>query len=495
MRLLPLVRRALSVAALLLLPGCFHLISSRGGGKADFEPPRRLEPLDIALPEGYRIEVVATGLTFPTAVTFDEQGTPYVTESGYSYGEVFTEPRLLRVESDGRLTEVARGGHPPWTGVTFHQGAFYVAEGGEKGGGRISRVTPDGQVTPLVSELPSLGDHHTNGPAFGPDGALYYAVGTATNAGVVGPDNAKMGWLKRAERFHDIPCRDVVLSGVNFTSENPLTEDPTDKASTGAFVPFGTATTPGQVIRGALPCSGAIFRLPRGASTPELVAWGFRNPYGLTFSPDGKLYVAENGFDERGSRPLYGAADHLWEVKEGQWYGWPDFSGDRPTNQPWFRQSEKSQDTPSEFLLQQHPNPPPRPVAYFGVHSSSNRFDFSRSEDFGYVGQAFVAQFGDQSPDTGKVFAPVGFKVVRVDVATGVIHNFVANKDKGSGGPASKLDTGGLERPIDARFDPSGRALYIVDFGVMLLKGKQYLPFQQTGVLWRVTRTPQEARP
>jgi hypothetical protein len=53
--------------------------------------------------------------------------------------------------------------------------------------GRILRVTPDGQLTPLVSSLPSLGDHHTNGPAIGPDGSLYFSVGTATNSGVVGP--------------------------------------------------------------------------------------------------------------------------------------------------------------------------------------------------------------------------------------------------------------------------------------------------------------------
>ncbi len=494
MRLSPLARPALLASALLLLPGCFSLISSsRGGGKAEFQPPRKLQPADIAMPEGYRIEVVATGLTFPTAVAFDAQGTPYVTESGYSYGEVFSEPRLLRVEKDGRLTEVAKGEHPPWTGITFHDGAFYVAEGGEKGGGRIVRVGMDGAVRPLVSNIPTLGDHHTNGPAVGPDGSLYYGVGTATNAGVVGPDNAEMGWLRRHPEFHDIPCKDVTLSGINITSDNPLTEDPSDKATTGAYVPFGTQTQPGQVIRGATPCSGAIFRLPPGAQEPELVAWGFRNPYGLAFSPDGKLYVTNNGFDERGSRPLYGSADHLWEVKPGTWYGWPDFSGDRPTCEPWFRQSEKSRDTPAQFLLQQHPNPPPKPAAYFGVHSSSNRFDFSRSEAFGYVGQAFVAQFGDQSPETGKVFAPVGFKVVRVDVGTGVIENFVANKDKGSGGPASKLGTGGLERPIDARFTPSGDALYIVDFGVMTVSKEGFHPYPQTGVLWRMTRTQKEA--
>ena len=73
---------------------------------------------------------------------------------------------------------------------------------------------------------------------------------------------------------------------------------------------------------------------------------------------------------------------------------------------------------------------------------------------------------GIRSPTTGKALAPVGFKVVRVDVQTGVIHEFAANKGKKTG-PASATGNGGLERPVAARFDPSGKALYVVDFGIL----------------------------
>jgi glucose/arabinose dehydrogenase len=485
-----LVRPAL--CALLLSTGCFRLTAS-DKTREEFKPPRRIDPATIAVPAGYRIEAIATGLTYPTGVAFDEKGIPYVIESGYSYGEVFTESRLLRINADGSSTVVARGEHPPWTGIAFHQGAFYVAEGGEKGGGRIVRITPDGHLTPLVSHLPSLGDHHTNGPAIGPDGALYFGVGTATNAGVVGPDNAEMGWLHREPRFHDIPCQDITLRGLNFTSPNPLTPEPDDQVTTGAFVPFGTATTPDQVIRGQVPCSGAIFRLAPGSASPELVAWGFRNPYGLGFSPDGRLYVTENGQDVRGSRPVFGAADYLWAVEPGRWYGFPDFSGGRPVHQEWFKPPD--QDQPPQFLLAEHPGPPPRPVAMFGVHSSSNGFDFSRGGAFGYEGHAFVAQFGDQSPDTGKVMSPVGYKVVRVDVSNGVIQDFAANEDKGSGGPATHLGQGGLERPIAARFNPDNDALYVVDFGVMTVDDKGFHPYEKTGVLWRIIPAPKKETP
>jgi hypothetical protein len=60
------------------------------------------------LPKDYRIQPAATELTFPTGVTFDNENRVYVVESGYAYGEVWTRPRLLRVEANG-VTEIAAG--------------------------------------------------------------------------------------------------------------------------------------------------------------------------------------------------------------------------------------------------------------------------------------------------------------------------------------------------------------------------------------------------
>jgi glucose/arabinose dehydrogenase len=177
---------------------------------------------DIALPPGYKIEAIASGLTFPSAVAFDDSGHVYAIEAGYSYGEVWTDPQLLRIDSDGKTKVVAKGTrNGPWTGITWHNGAFYVAEGGEAEGGRILRIGKDGTITPLLSNLPSVGDHHTNGPVV-KDGYIYFGQGTATNSGVVGEDNADFGWLKRKRDFHDIPCRDITLLGQNYTSENIL---------------------------------------------------------------------------------------------------------------------------------------------------------------------------------------------------------------------------------------------------------------------------------
>lgn len=472
------------LAACLALSGCYGMRPSAGGGTSSkLVPERTVDARDIALPDGYTAEAVMSGLIFPTGVAFDEKGTPYVVEAGYSYGEVWTTPRLLRIK-EGKATVVAQGGdNGPWTGIARHDGGFLVAEGGELAGGKILRVTEHGSVCSIVDGLPSRGDHHTDGPAIGPDGLVYFGIGTATNSAIVGEDNARFGWLRRYPDFHDVPCRDVTLTGANYTVKN---EDGTT-TTTGAYSPFGTATASGQVIAGTVPCSGAVLRIPPTGGTPQLVAWGFRNPFGLAFSPDGILFVTDNGYDERGSRPVFGAADVLWKVTGGQWFGWPDFSAGMRLDQG--DQFKPPGEEKPNLLLASHPSVPPAPAAVLPVHSSANSFDFSRSDAFGHRGEAFIPLFGDQSPATGKSLAPVGFKVVRVDVATGVVNEFAVNRGK-KNGPASGLGTGGLERPLAARFDPSGRYLYVVDFGILKETEEGTRPLQKTGVLWRIGRTP-----
>lgn len=471
--------------AVLLTTSCYRVRPSSGGGQTKAEPPRRINPSDVALPPGYRIEAVATGLTFPTAVGFDDQQRIYVVEAGYSYGEIWTTPKLLRIDQNGTPATVATGvTNGPWTGLAFADGQFFVAEGGEARGGRILKISPEGQVTPIVDNLPSMGDHHSNGPVLSRDGWLYFGQGTASNSGVVGADNADFGWLFRNPGFHDIPGQEITLAGHNFESRNPLTAERNAKAVTGAFLPFGEASAAGQKIPGQVPCSGAILKVRPDGTGLELVAWGFRNPFGLAFHPDGALFVTENAYDDRGSRPVWGAPDVLWRVQPGAWYGWPDYCAGEPLTHRRFKPPGKPQ---PQFLLAEHPGTPPKPAALFGVHAAACGIDFSRNPDFGYPGQAFVALFGDQAPTVGKVLHPVGFKVVRVDIEHGTIEPFVENKGKISG-PATLLRHGGIERPVAVRFSPSGDSLYIVDFGVMLMSSKGPHPKAGTGVLWKVTR-------
>ncbi|WP_029035644.1 PQQ-dependent sugar dehydrogenase [Salinimicrobium terrae] len=476
----------LFLGILFLVSGCYRIMSSDGGGQLSYDPDRRnIDPADVLLPEGYEIEVVARDLTFPTAVTFDEQGTPYVIEAGYSYGEVFLEPKLLRVEPDGSRTTIFTGEiNGPWNGVTYYNEHFFISEGGELKGGKILKVNKEGEAEVLVDGLPSLGDHHTNGPVI-KEGYVYFGQGTATNSGVVGLDNAEFGWLYRYEDFHDIPCKDILVNPLTFETENVLTDASDDIAVTGPFSPYNKTVEPNQVIEGALPCTGAIMRIPVDGGDLELVAWGFRNPYGMAVAPDGEIYITQNSYDVRGSRPVWGTGDLLWKLEKNRWYGWPDYNGSHKIT----NLEVPGKDSPAPVMAQ-YPEEPPHPVATFGVHSSSNGISFSTNKNFGFNGQAFVAQFGDMAPGVGKVLAPVGFKVVRVDVDSGIVEEFAVNKAV-KNGPATWLKSGGLERPVSVSFNPSGDALYIVDFGIMTMTDKGPNPMKKSGVIWKVTKQDQ----
>ncbi len=90
---------------------------------------------------------------------------------------------------------------------------------------------------------------------------------------------------------------------------------------------------------------------------------------------------------------------------------------------------------------------------------------------------------------------PVGFKVVRVDMATGDVADFAVNKING---PASKLPHSGFERPSHCQFGPDG-ALYVVDWGQIDIApevGGIRAPVG-SGALWRIRRTggPQGTQP
>ena len=359
--------------------------------------------------------------------------------------------------------------------MIFYKDAFYISEGGELEGGRILKIQRGGNVDTIVQHLPTMGDHHTNGLVI-KDDYIYFGLGTYTNSGIVGSDNRQYGWLTRHKDDHDIPCADIVLAGENYSDDSTVT---------GAFVPYGTKTNAGDIIKGRVPCSGAVMRVPVSGGKPELVSWGFRNPFGFALAPSGDVFITDNGYDDRGARAVWGAADVLWKLQPGSWYGWPDFSGGQPMAG---RKEFSSKGKPAlRALLKQYPASPPKAIAVLGVHASANGMDFSAGASFGYTGEVFIAEFGDMAPATGKVLSPVGFKVVRVNIHTGVVEDFAVNKGKRNG-PALKYKNAGLERPISVRFDPQGNNLYVVDFGVVKMTKNGPEPQTGTGAIWKVSK-------
>lgn len=453
---------------------------------------RHLDPQDILLPEGYIAEVVATGFNAPVQCCFDEQGDCYVVESGH---KIEAAPRILKVDTRSgewetfyTLPEEAWIKQGAMTGACWYEDHLYVMNTD-----RLMRIDKAGNAEDILTGLAGLGDHQQNHPMLGPDGRIYWGAGCATNCGVVGPDDFGFEWLPRHPDFCDVPAHDITLVGRNYKSRNVL-GDIRETIYTGAYVPFGTPTVPNQEIKGNVKCNGAILRCKPDGSQLEVVAWGLRNPYGLAFTDDGRLFATEHGMDERGARYVVDDPDDFYEIKEGEWYGWPDFASGIRLDDPHWGSGGHGR----EPVLAYFPNPkPPKPLTSFQTHAAANGFDFCREAAFGFQGDAFVACFGDLAPITTIVRAVYasGFKVVRLDMKTGTVHDFAVNK---RAGPGSKLYHGGFERPSYCKFGPDG-ALYVVDFGVIHIAPEAGAIRQQmdTGTLWRIRRTegPQGSEP
>jgi len=353
-------------------PACVDL-----DGEAVFYNPGNGE--DIVVPRGYKVEVFAKDLNFPTAIAFVGSKNKFnvvVLESGTglpgacnnndhpAFGGKFNPanpltPGILLFDQNGRRvggpigkpTAAGAGFQPdgPAIGLAFEHGfnggTLFATDsnqgvrGAVGGGNNTSRVlTVDlarNKVTPFITRLPT-GDHPTE-QIIVKDGWIYWSQGSTTNNAVTGHDNG--GDAAQQE----IPCQDIVLSENGFTSPHPTG----DHKSSG-YSPHGTFR-PGATVHafeGAFNnrngvCTGAILRAKihthDPSSTIEPFSWGYRNPFGLRFAPEnhplkGCLFVTENGEDERGARPTNNAPDRLHCARQNadgspDWHGWPDRFG------------------------------------------------------------------------------------------------------------------------------------------------------------------------
>ena len=345
---------------------------------------------DIVVPRGYKVDVFARNLNFPTSVAFMRTGSGksdfnvLVVESGTglpgrcnnnalpAFGGKFSStnpftPDILVLNSKGKKvagpffkpTATGGGYQPdgPAIGIAFQHGdhgTLFVTDsnqgirGAPGQGNNTSRImTADiatNTLSPFILNLPT-GDHPTEMLQV-KDGFVYWSQGSATNSGVTGHDNGAGG------NQHDIACQDIRLSNNVFDSG--------DGHLTSGFSNHGV-TRPGAVVRafeGAANkpgtnepmhvCTGAIMRtrIDDPINGMEPFSWGYRNPFGLRFAPKdhplkGGLFVTVNGEDERGARPTNNAPDRLELATMNpdgtpDFHGWPDRFGDLDSTQAVF---------------------------------------------------------------------------------------------------------------------------------------------------------------
>ncbi len=437
---------------------------------------QNIEPDDIKLEEGYNIEPAVTNLSVPTTAIFDGEDL-IVAESGYK-NTAF--PRILRINKLGQIKVLAEQGlESPVTGLLLVGDRLYVSHRG-----KVSIIQKDGSLKDIVTGLPSKGDHQNDKLVFSKEGKIYLSQGTTTNSGVVGVDNFVFGWLKEFPRARDIPCKDITLTGENFESENPLKSG--EKTTTGAYKSYGTPSKKGEVIKGETKCSGSILRFNPDGSNLEVFAWGFRNPYGIAFDNEGKLWTTNHGADARGSRNIFNDWDYLIQVEKDGWYGWPDFFNSAPVTESRFKEPTKPQ---PNFLWQEHPKLS-QAFLTFNTHSAVNGLAFSPGGAFGHKDEAFIAEFGSFTPvTTGVNIIPEGFKVIRVNTENKETTDFAINKTPG---PAYLNLQGGFNRPSDVVFGPD-QSLYVIDWGAATLSAKGLELVPGSGIVWRIYSKDQKA--
>jgi hypothetical protein len=477
------------------------LRATRVGRDALRKLPTSIRPVvdaaDVVAPEGYEVEPIMVGLSFPTAIEPAPDGSLFVCEGGSTWPTRPVGPtRILRMDPSGDVEviadEVPEGGP---RGLAWHEGFLYVSV---KGGYRTRFLRYDLKTrgrTMLPIAMPDGGWHEPGGPRFGPhDGMMYVGQGSVAVNGVIDPEGFTVDMLKHPDA-HDVPGQDVTLTGNNVYSRNPIAPFPF-YAETGAYKPYGTPAKKGEVVKGQLFCSTGIVRARPDGSDPELIAWGIRNPFGMAFGEGGELYVADNDMEEKGDRAVAEDPDRVWQVRNAQrpfgtvnvpdWYGFPDICADGLP--AWHESHLPRRGQPAKPLLE---DPPPwagPPVYTCQPHTGLGKLDVCKSDAFGHRGHVFLCQFGTYAPlNTDRPEAlNRGFKVVRIDAKTGQIEPFLRNRQPG---PATaNPGTGGLERPVDCKFARDGRSLYVLDFGVNTTTTYTAIAFARTGVIWRVTR-------
>jgi glucose/arabinose dehydrogenase len=258
-----------------------------------------------------------------------------------------------------------------------------------------------------------------------------------------------------------------------------------------------------------------VFDPENAEATVKPYAWGFRNTIGIAWNKKGEMFVAVNGYDNAPGRPIADTHDGTYRVKEGAWYGWPDFTAGfnlvtdaayKPSSSaiaPVYINGERQ--SRELYLLIDHEASgltPPDKSLILGMHevnASPSKPDVAPDSWEEYADHLFVPEYGDfewlPNPLRDK-YSGCRITFISTDGSgEQSIKPFVQNEKSGPGSQQGNLGEG-IERPYDVKFGPDG-AMYIVDFGSYrvnmhrLAKGHFPIEFdRKTGMIWKVTKKP-----
>jgi len=316
----------------------------------------------LQVPAGFKIELLADGLSGPRQMRVAPNGDVFIAET--RSGRI----RILRA-ADGATrpsaNEIYANGLNGPFGIAFYPAGndpkwIYVANDGSvvrfpyKTGDLRASSKPE----TIVAQLPHDGGHSTRDIAFSLDGKrMMISVGSRSND-AEGMNKAPAGWI------------DSHPLGASWDSE-------TDRADVLTFDPDGKRL--------------GVF------------ATGIRNCVGLAVHPTtGDLYCSTNERDGLGDNLV---PDYVTRVREGAFYGWPWFyiGNNQDPKHRGERTDLKGKITIPDVLLQ--------------AHSASLGLTFYDGNQFPaeYSGDGFAAEHGSWNRSKR-----TGYKVIRIRMKDGV---------------------------------------------------------------------------
>jgi glucose/arabinose dehydrogenase len=120
------------------------------------------------VPKGFSVEAYVTGLSHPRFLALAPNGDVYLTE---------TQANKVTLIRGGKAFDFLTGFDGP-SGIAFHDGALYVGDLVA-----VWRIDPATKAKTRITKdgFGGRGGHSTRDIAFGPDGTLYLAIGSASN--------------------------------------------------------------------------------------------------------------------------------------------------------------------------------------------------------------------------------------------------------------------------------------------------------------------------
>ena len=357
------------------------------------------------VPQGYRIEAIATDLKIPRQT-------------------------LLLPNGDILVAEGSGGGAPVLRPKDLI--ANYIKKQGkssEKGGDRLT----------VLRDTDGDGSYDTQG-VFADNLNAPYGLALIDNTLYVANQDALVRFDYRdgqteasgpPEKVTDLPSK------INHHWTKAMTAGPD-----GRFLYVGIGSNSNITERGmdAEENRAMVWRIEAESGLHKPYATGLRNPTALTIQPStGQLWAVVNERDEIGPNLV---PDYLTSVREGGFYGWP------------YSYWGQNIDTRAKPPKPQKVESAVKPDYSLGSHVAALGVDFSTPAMGGRFAEgAFVGQHGSWNRST-----PVGFKVIFVPFRNGqpagepidFVTGFLGDDGKARG------------RPVGVTVDPRG-ALIIAD--------------------------------